>query len=251
MKTKFEVGDIVELKTKERGTVKSIEMVFGEGNNLYLVTIGENDLMYSESLLTLVEKGNNLKQSQNVDDEVEKIIKELSLVVNPNKEEALKNACKIQKYMVLREVPLTLSDVKSSDSQINEMFDELENGREDYITNSYVFSCILSRVGMTVCNVGLKDENDEFYMANLVLLGNEYYYFDSSLEKEIYEEEKEENIEEFSLCCAGLGKKSYESFFTPVVTFSFQNQGKKGLVPKNIALEDISMEKINEKVSSI
>ena len=244
--TKFEVGDVVELQTKEKGVIKSVEMVLGEGNNLYLVTIKDHDLMYSENLLTLVEKANNLKQSQEIDKIVKQIIQELSLVNKPNAEDALRNACKLQKYMVFREIPITISDIKSNDIEMNELYEGLVNGREDYVTNAYVFSYILSEIGMDVCNVGLKDENDDFYMANLVLIGEEYYYFDSTLEKEIYEEEEEDEKVPFSLCCAALGKKSYESFFTPVVVFSFQKKGKNGLVPKNIALEDISMEKVNE-----
>lgn len=243
MITKFQVGDQVQLKTGEIGTIKTIEMVLEEGNSLYLVHVEDQDLMYSESLLTLYKEKEGNKKSYK-DKTSERIIKELSLVNNPNEEESMKNACLLHKYLLLQEVD-KLVDAKELDFQDNIEFQGLLRDKEEYIKNSYIFSHILSQLGMVVLNVGLKDEDHNFYMANLVLLGDLFYYFDVTLEKEIYKEDPQEN---FVLCCAALGKKIYEKYFTPVCILSFDGNKERALIPKNIAEDDFDIERINQMI---
>ena len=247
MITKFQIGDQVQLKTNEIGIIKSVEMVLGEGSNLYLVTIGDQDLMYSENLLTLLHEKKDTKEVNLIDEQTKKIIKELSLVANPNKKEALLNACKLHKYMIFMEANDMVEDDKFSFKD-NSFFQDLIHGKEDYIKNSYVFSHILSQLGMSVYNVGLKDEDNNFYMSNLVLLGDQYHYFDTTLEKEIY---KEKIDEDFVLCCAAIGKKIYEKYFTPLCILSFEENGKRGLVPKNVSFEDMDLQEVNEAMGII
>ena len=77
---------------------------------------------------------------------------------------------------------------------------------------------------MQVYNVGVKDENDAFYMANLVYIGGKFYFFDISLERDIY---RDSDDSECILCCAGVGLNRYSEFFEPLCILEFGIDSKR------------------------
>lgn len=250
METKFKIGDAVSvIKTRENGIITDIVSVLGEGDNTYLVEIDGLERMYAESYLGTEVSDEFIAERQlepsykQVVKEIDKVIDKLGLVETNDSTLQLANACKVQKYLALKhqsevkKVPVTNSII------ISELYDGLVNGESDYITYTYVFSEILKRVGMTAHNVGLRDENGKFYMANLVLIGDYYYYFDVTLEREIYLENCKSE-EEFVLCCGALGSESYEQFFKPVAILNFEEDSKED-IPENISTTDIAVEIIN------
>ena len=88
-------------------------------------------------------------------------------------------------------------------------------------------------------SVAMRDKKGRFYVANLVLIDDIYYYFDSTLETQIYVDSGED--EEFVLCCAGLGTEKYERFFKPISLLDYNFQLPNVEVPNNIAKKDIDI----------
>ena len=68
----------------------------------------------------------------------------------------------------------------------------------------------MKRLDATVHTVAMQDSKGLFYVSNLVLLGEEYYYFDVTLDIEVYLDSGED--EDLVLCCAGVGKEKYERY---------------------------------------
>ena len=253
---KFKIGDeVIVIKTHEKGIISGIQSILPDGNSVYVVDISGNARLFGESYLTLGRDKsiinrietldvNELSSMVAIDDKINQIINELNLVSSNNPDVQLNNACKLMKYLVLRsdsEFNQTMKII-SKTIVIDDLYNGLVNGYNNYITNSYVFSEILKRVGMDVKLIALKDENEKFYVANLVLIGEKYYYFDVTLEQEIYSEDKKG---EFALCCAGIGKKEYEQYFIPMSILSIDNSITGGFIPSNIAENDIDFNLVN------
>lgn len=253
---KFNIGDEVIVNiTHEKGIIKGIQSVLSDGNSVYLVDIAGNDRLFGESYLTLGRNKevinmietldvNELPVLIAIDDKINEIIRTLNLVNSNNPDIQLSNACKLMRYLVLKnekELNETMKSI-SKTIVIDDLYNGLINGYNNYITNAYVFSEILKKVGMDVKLVALKDENDMFYVANLVLIGDKYYYFDVTLEQEIYLEDQKGD---FALCCAGIGKKEYEQYFIPMSILSLDNSINGGFIPNNISENDIDFSFIN------
>ena len=98
---------------------------------------------------------------------------------------------------------------------------------------------------MDVLNVVLKLQDSNYYVANLVLIGKEYYFFDLTLEREIFKDNGED-VDNFILCCAALGKNSYTQFFKPLCIVDFNDQLAPNSLPKNISSDDIDIDLLNK-----
>lgn len=253
---KFNIGDEVIVNiTHEKGIIKGIQSVLSDGNSVYLVDIAGNDRLFGESYLTLGRNKEIISMIESldvnelpiliaIDDKISDIIKMLNLVDSNSPDVQLSNACKLMRYLVLKnekELSETMNLI-SKTIVIDDLYNGLINGYNNYITNAYVFSEILKRVGMDVKLIALKDENDKFYVANLVLIGDKYYYFDVTLEQEIYFDNQRDAL---VLCCAGIGKKEYEQYFIPMSILSIDNSINGGFIPNNISENDIDFNFIN------
>ena len=121
----------------------------------------------------------------------------------------------------------------------NELYNGLINGDRNYLTNSLIFTEVMKKCDAVVHNVAMKDKKGRFYVANLVLIDDIYYYFDSTLETQIFVDSGED--EEFELCCAGLGTEKYERFFKPVSLLDYDFELPNVEIPTNIAKKDIDI----------
>lgn len=94
-------------------------------------------------------------------------------------------------------------------------------------------------------------QSGALHVANLVKLGKEYYYFDPTLERSIFDDDTwEEN--RGTLCCAALGKNDdYFRLYTPmgILPDDMSNQLKP--LPYNIADDSMSKDLVNEIASLI
>lgn len=252
--TKFIVGDDVTIISNgSHGTVKSIASYLGEGQNIYIVDVMGIEKSCIESNLELYRRKNTVVNLDIVDvgvnfmieDRINEIIDKLKLKKTKEDKDQLVNAAKLQAY-------LTVSDdydnekiaVGNSLLKYN-LFHGLINGKADPIINACIFTEVLKKVGMDALNVVLKIQDGNFYVANLVLIGKEYYFFDLTLEKEIFKDNGKD-IENFILCCAALGKNSYTQFFKPLCLIDFNDCLGPNELPKNISSDDIDIDLLNK-----
>ena len=239
---KYNIGDTVIVRNnKQKGTIVKINATLYKGETIYEVAIGQNRRLYREKYLDLfmskededfkneISKLSKEDINNNLLDGVSKIIKELNLYKSNDINIQAYNACKLQKY-------LATGNVK---------YQEFISNNNMSITNSYIFSKVLTSLGINVLNIETKDINDNLYVTNLVLIGNKYYYFDSTLDKELYEED---NDEDFILSVAGIGKKLYEKFFTPINIVNLDNNKRVSSLPKNISDSDLDVTTLNKLI---
>lgn len=254
--TKFIVDNEVRLKNNKKaiGFIVRIISVLEDGNTLYLVDfpqglkmVAEKDLEISKSEIRELKEVNLYDISVNieVEDRINDIIKQLGMVKSNDPKIVLSNACKLQKYLIETcTVVKKYVGSKSNNIYYNELYNGLIVGDRNYLTNSLIFKETMKRVGATVHTVAMQDSKGLFYVANLLLIGEEYYYFDVTLDIEVYLESHED--EELKLCCAGLGKEKYESYFKPVSLLEYDPKVPNRELPSNIALKDIDLSIIED-----
>ncbi len=251
---KFNIGDEVKiLSSGLRGIVKELNTYFGDERNIYIIDVGGKEKIYTEKNLVLSRKKNNavllnlndVKINFQIEDKIKNIIKDLDLRKPINEDQQLLNAAKLQKYLVTNEKFNKVTRYNIGSSVItNELYHGLIDGKTDCIVNSFVFSEILNRAGSNALNVAFKDNLGRYYMANLVLIGDEYYYFDTTLERDVYLENGAD-IDRFVLCSAALGRNSYDQFFKPLCLIDFHEVLAESALPHNIAVNDIDIDIVN------
>lgn len=243
---KYNSGDeVLVIKSKEKGIVKSVISELDNGNSLYLVDVDGIERMYAESYLELINKStskddSNVSLNESLKDVYKVIVDELSLT--NNKDDEIKNALKLAKYLAIREDINYDIDIKDN-IKGSKLYKNLMSQENSYIVNSYLFSEILQSIGMDAFMIGLKDEDGIFYIANLVLIGDKYYYFDNTLEREIYLDNCS-NPDEFMWCSSAVGKDSYEQFFKPVGIIAVDKDFISEMLPKNISVEDYDIDEV-------
>ena len=255
---KFNKGDEVEvISNGSIGTIKEVTSYSTDDNTLYIVVVDGKEKIYAESNLKIIRKYNNV-QGLNLDDvstvfkiedKMNEIIEYLKLSTPETTENQLVNACKLHMYLAtLNYLNDDLVDCIKSVVSKNEIYQNIVDSKIDSIINAYLFSEILNRVGNKVLNVALIDENNEYYIANLVLINDDYYYFDVTLEHTVFMENGGE-LKNFVLCCGALGKSSYEQFFKPLTLVDFHENINNDELPSNIARLDIDIDLVNKLIS--
>ena len=208
---KYNIGDTVIVRNnKQKGTIVKINATLYKGETIYEVAIGQNRRLYREKYLDLFMS----KEDEDFKNEISKLSKE---DINNN---LLDGVSKIIKELNL---------YKSNDINIQ----------------AYN-ACKLQKY-LATGNVKYQEfiSNNNMSVTNLVLIGNKYYYFDSTLDKELYEED---NDEDFILSVAGIGKKLYEKFFTPINIVNLDNNKRVSSLPKNISDSDLDVTTLNKLI---
>ncbi len=253
-KAKFSIGDeVLIISSNTKGVIEDVTSYLGEGDNIYLVKVNNVSKMCIESNLRILKKNkmdfyidvNEMAVNFQIEDKIKEIIDLLGLKESDDPSIQLLNACKLQAYLATNEDYDDIEyNIGKSVTQ-NELFHGLVNGDFDSIINSYVYSEILKKIKMDVLNVAMKSEDGQFYVSNLVLIEDSYYYFDVTLETVVYQDNKV-NDDEFVLCCGALGRRSYEQFFVPLCILDFHNALGESKLPNNIAMDDIDIDLVNK-----
>ena len=252
--SKFIVGDEVTIISNgSHGTVKSIASYLGEGQNIYIVDVMGIEKMCIEANLELCRKKNTVlnldinEVSINfmIEDRINEIIDKLDLKKTKEDKDQLTNAAKLQAYLTVSN-DYDYEKVRIGNSMLkHNLYNGLINGEDEPLVNACIFTEVLRKVGMDVLNVVLKLQDNNFYVANLVLIGKEYYFFDLTLEREIFKDNGN-NVDNFILCCAALGKTSYTQFFKPLCLIDFNDRLAPNALPKNISSDDIDIDLLNK-----
>lgn len=218
---------------------------------LLIFNLGVGAALYSFDKAAEPKAYAELSAEDAIDRKINDIILELDLHETSDVYEQLSMACRLQKYIVLNNVfdDKVLGE-KALDNNQNmytrDLYRATVENRGVCTSNSAEFKEVLSRIGMDALCVFVKSKED-VHMCNLVKIGGKYYYFDSTLEKSAYDTYKDD-FDEFVLCAAGLGKKTYEMYYIPIGIMNSNFDDNLLTIPNNIALEDIPIEIINGRV---
>jgi hypothetical protein len=182
--------------------------------------------------------------------ETEKVISKLQLVSNPDERQTAQNAFRLHQYLATKIEYSEDVSIEKYDYEKNTVFifeKSLQNGliqkKGDCSTFSAIFKEILTRLGMKVLIVGLEGLWPlGYHAANLVLIGNTYYYFDSTIEGN---RQKKNNTKKCTL--AGLSSLSYvkETGFYPQVIVPDDLKENVLPLPDNISMEDLTFSTID------
>lgn len=254
--TRFAIDDEVRLVSSKTtiGTIKQIVSVLSDGNTLYLVDfphglkmVAEHELELNREIIQVMDNVNlsDLAIVIEVEDKIQEIIDELGLTPTDYPSTVLMNACKLQRYLVSTySVIKKYVGARSNNILANELYNGLIMGDRNYLTNSLIFREVMKKLDATVHCVAMQDNKGKFYVSNLLMIDDLYYYFDVTLDADIYLESKED--EELELCCAGLGRKKYEKYFRPISILDFDVTLPNAEIPTNISKDDIDISIIKE-----
>ena len=190
-----------------------------------------------------------------IDAKIDEIINELDLYKTNDPYQQLDMCCRVQKYIIMHNYYDESMIGKKrgatfEETYMNDLYNALIYNNAICTSNSAEFKEILSRIGLDVKNVFMACDNNESHMCNIVNIGGEYYYFDPTLEKTIYDSDIY-NHDNIVLFCAGMGKEDYEQYYKPIGVMD-DNFGSDILeMPNNMATKSIPFEMINGKNNTL
>ena len=218
----------------------------------------------NEETITLFDENDSISQDNNqtididkikieIEEEIENVIKKLGLEKSTDAIIQLKNCCKVQKYIVENnnynnDIMIEKESYSDKDIRTIDLYNGLVKHSAVCTSNSIAFQEILERVGVNASCVGLTSKEGGFHMANLVELDGEYYFFDTTLEKTIYDNFKDTN-NDLILCCAGLGKDDYCEYYEPKAIMPKNPLDALSPIPNNIANKRIPQEIIQMQIT--
>lgn len=218
------------------------DIKFREQNSERMTTESENSMLKDNFDINKIRQEN--------EEEISRIIEFLNLEISEDTIIQLRNCCKLQAYMV---------ETNNYDSSIME---EKENYSNESIadidlhnalikkngvctSNSLMFQSVLSKLGISVECVGLEVKPEGFHMANIVFLNGQWYFFDTTLEQSIRQDNLDKDL---VLCCAGLGRQEYCPYYTPQCIVRRDGISE---IPENISEERIPFQVVNSLFSPI
>ena len=172
------------------------------------------------------------------------ILRFLNLTVkNSNIVDQLGIVLRLYKYVVQNVFPEEQSfDGKAESTKQEEYLSDLYRGvmknPGDQTTNAILFNHLLYMKGFDTHIILARSKNGTPHGANIARIGKEYFFFDTTLERSIYEEQGE-NPDEMLFCCAALGKEEFSKFYTPVEVLN--EDLDKPAVPFPTAMAEESM----------
>lgn len=172
------------------------------------------------------------------------ILRFLNLTVkNSNIVDQLGIVLRLYKYVVQNVFPEEQSfDGKAESTKQEEYLSDLYRGvmknPGDQTTNAILFNHLLYMKGFDTHIILARSKNGTPHVANIARIGREYFFFDITLERSIYEEQGE-NPDEMLFCCAALGKEEFSKFYTPVEVLN--EDLDKPAVPFPTAMAEESM----------
>jgi len=174
-------------------------------------------------------------------------------IKNSNQADQLFMVMKIYKYVVqnIREghPPILNEESKANYESfyLENLMAAVKNNPGTDITNSILLDYLLYMKGFDSYIVEMKSINGFPHVANLVKLGDEFYYFDATQERMIYTSGKKIMPEEFAFATAALGKDPYERLYSPVRVYPTYNSKVKVEQLENFWPSNISRESYYRK----
>lgn len=175
---------------------------------------------------------------------------------NSNIIEQLEIILKIYKYVVQNIHPESKYEQSNiSNTKEEEYLHNLYIGLIDNpglsVTNSILFKHLLYMKGFESYIILSKSRSGSLHISNLVKVGKEFFYFDTTLERSIFEEQAI-NEDDILFCCAALGKEEYSKLYKPfqILSNNFKKNSMK-IMPENISEESMPRHLIESIVKII
>ncbi len=164
-------------------------------------------------------------------------------VKNSNVVDQLGIVMRLYKFVVQNVYPEErLKEIKKASTKSEEYLNDLYRGvmknPGDQTTNAILLNHLLYMKGFDTHIILARSKNSVPHVANIARIGKEYYFFDPTLERSIYEEQGG-NPDDILFCCAALGKDEYSKFYMPVEVLA--DDLDKPAVPFPTAVADESM----------
>lgn len=200
----------------------------------------------------------NLEKQQVIDEKTRQVLSLLGVKKSFRVLNQLASAIKLYKYTFQKINPgfaRTMQDTEFSDGNsryLQELYMGLTGNPGFPTTNAILFKHLLMHSIAEAEVVVLKStQSGKLHVANIVKLGKEYYYFDPTLERSIFDDDTwEEN--RGTLCCAALGKNDdYFKLYTPIGILPDSMSNQLEPLPYNIADDSMSKDLVNEIASLI
>lgn len=197
------------------------------------------------------------EKQQVIDERTKQILSMLGVKKSFKLLNQLASALKLYKYVFQKNdsnFVKGIPEVKSRDKNevyLNDLYLGLTHNPGLPSTNTIAYKHLLMHSIAESEVVLLKSkQSGSFHLANIVKLGKEYYYFDPTLERSIYDDDTwGEN--KGTLCCAALGKNDdYFRLYEPVGILPDDMNTQLKSLPENIAEESMSKNLVNE-ISSL
>lgn len=200
----------------------------------------------------------NLEKQKAIDEKTKQIISFLGVKKSFRLLNQLASAIKLYKYVFQKNdsnfakgVPESKSKDKN-DVYLNDLYLGLTHNPGLPSTNTIAYKHLLMHSIAESEVVLLKSkESGALHLSNIVKLGKEYYFFDPTLERSIYDDDMwEEN--RGTLCCAALGKNDdYFKLYEPLGVLPDDMNASLKPLPENVAEESMSKNLVNEIASLI
>lgn len=184
-----------------------------------------------EKKKTIEKKSMQILRFLNLNRKTSNIVEQLGIIL------------KIYKYVVQNIHPKAKLEIKNisktkEEEYLNNLYVGLTNNPGLSVTNSILFKHLLYMKGFESYVILSKSRSGTSHISNLVKIGKEFFYFDTTLERSIFEEQAI-NEDDLLFCCAALGKEEYSKFYTPIQILPNNLKKKFMLMPDNISEESM------------
>ncbi len=180
-----------------------------------------------------------------IESKVAEIIKFLGLTPLKSDEDMakqLENALKIHKYIAQNssynsKIMKDKEKMTAEEGYTEELYNGFIRGEGICTTDAIMFKYLLSQIGMKADMVMLfAKDRIAAHTATLVEIDGEKYYFDTTQERRMNAQSKED----FHFYFAGFGSELYEQLYTAIGIFPDELKGNIQKLPSNIAQKNIS-----------
>lgn len=198
----------------------------------------------------------NIEKKKIIEKKSMQILRFLNLSIkNSNIIEQLEIILKIYKYVVQNvhpEAKYELNNTASTKEEeyFNNLYIGLTNNPGLSVTNSILFKHLLYMKGFESYIILSKSRSGSFHISNLVKIGKEFFYFDTTLERSVFEEQAI-NEDDMLFCCAALGKDEYTKFYSPFQILPNNFKKSHMQMPENISEESMPRTLIDSIVKII
>lgn len=131
---------------------------------------------------------------------------------------------------------------------VNGLYCGITNNPGFQTTNAILLKHLLYMKGFDSYIALSKSRTGVEHVSNLAKVGKEWYFFDTNLERSIYEENENQGI---LFCCAALGKDEYSKFYSPIGVLPENLKSDIADLPSNVAEESMPRTLIDSIVSDI
>ena len=156
-------------------------------------------------------------------------------VKNSNIVEQLEIVLRLYKYVVQNIFPEEqvydgVAESTKQEEYLSNLYKGVMKNPGDQTTNAILFNHLLYMKGFDTHIILARSKNGTPHVANIARIGKEYFFFDTTLERSIYEEQGEN---------AALGKEDFNRFYKPVEVLN--DDLDKPAVPFPTAMAEESM----------